>query len=188
MDHSPGFLAHVEGKRANVHEVTVEEALHATRASADARLFDVREDHEYSARHAAGAAHLARGVAERDIERIVPDKDTPLYLYCGGGFRSALVADALQQMGYTAVHSVAGGWRAWEAANAPTEGPEPTVRIRVTDVYAAADALEELGAHVQRAPKRSGSAVDSAPQVWLIGDDGNAVELWQELPDESASR
>jgi rhodanese-related sulfurtransferase len=178
MDHSPGFLAHVEGKRANVHEVSVEEALRATAADGASRLFDVREDHEYTARHAAGAEHLARGVAERDIERLVPDKGTPLYLYCGGGFRSALVADALQQMGYTAVHSVAGGWRAWQAASAPTEGPEPTVRIRVTDVLAAAAALEALGVQVDRnAPDPATAAGE--PRLRLTGDDGNVVELWQ---------
>ena len=86
-----------------------------------ARLLDVREDSEWSAGHAAGAEHLGRGVLERDIESLVPDPGTELLLYCGGGYRSALAADALQKMGYTNVASMAGGWRAWQAAGAPTE-------------------------------------------------------------------
>lgn len=124
MDHSPGFLAHVEARRPHVHEVTVAETLAALAADSNARLIDVREDREWMAGHAAGATHTARGVIERDIETLVPALDTPLYLYCGGGFRSALSAHSLQQMGYTAVHSIAGGWRAWEEAAAPVERPE----------------------------------------------------------------
>jgi len=129
MDHSPGFLAHVEARSANVHEVSVDEARAALAASESAQLFDVREDREWMAGHATGAQHLARGVVERDIERLVPDKSTPLYLYCGGGFRSALASDSLQQMGYANVHSVAGGWRAWEASGAPIDRPTATPRV-----------------------------------------------------------
>lgn len=129
MDHSPGFLAHVEARRAHVHEVSVHEALQALAGDSPARLLDVREDREWMAGHAAGAMHVARGVIERDIEKLAPDKDAPLYLYCGGGFRSALATDALQQMGYTNVHSVAGGWRAWLEAAAPVERPEVGDRI-----------------------------------------------------------
>jgi rhodanese-related sulfurtransferase len=82
-------------------------------------LVDVREDLEWQAGHAAGAAHIGKGVIERDIETKVPDKSTELILYCGGGFRSALSADMLQKMGYTNVASMAGGWRAWNDAKAP---------------------------------------------------------------------
>jgi|GEM_PF-3235047 len=123
MDHSPGFLAHVAAHRQHVHEVNVAETLAALSADPSARLIDVREDREWMAGHATGATHAARGVIERDIEHLVPALDTPLYLYCGGGFRSALAADSLQQMGYTAVHSVAGGWRAWQEATAPVDSP-----------------------------------------------------------------
>ncbi len=130
MDHSPGFLAHVEARRALVHEVSVAEAQAGIAADESARLFDVREDREWMAGHATGAAHLARGVVERDIEKLVPDKATPLYLYCGGGFRSALASDALQQMGYTNVHSIAGGWRAWTEAGAPVERPAAGAHVR----------------------------------------------------------
>jgi rhodanese-related sulfurtransferase len=84
-------------------------------------LIDVREDNEWAAGHARGAVHLGRGVIERDIEARIPDKNAELILYCGGGFRSALSADNLQKMGYTNVSSMAGGWRAWQAAGLPTE-------------------------------------------------------------------
>lgn len=87
-----------------------------------ARLIDVREDNEWNAGHAHGAAHVARGIIERDIEKFAPEKNESLILYCGGGYRSALAADALQKMGYTNVASMAGGWRAWNEASAPTEG------------------------------------------------------------------
>ena len=81
----------------------------------------MREDHEWSAGRAAGARHLGRGILERDIERLVPDLDAPIVLYCGGGFRSALAADMLQRMGYRDVLSLDGGIRAWRAAGAPEE-------------------------------------------------------------------
>jgi rhodanese-related sulfurtransferase len=84
-------------------------------------LIDTREDREWDAGHAAGAVHLSKGVIERDIETQIPDKAATLVLYCGGGFRSALVADALQKMGYTNAISLDGGWRAWNEAGLPVE-------------------------------------------------------------------
>jgi rhodanese-related sulfurtransferase len=84
-------------------------------------LVDTREDNEWAAGHAAGAVHLSKGIIERDIEAKVPDKKTKLVLYCGGGFRSALAADALQKMGYTNVISLDGGWRAWNQTGLPVE-------------------------------------------------------------------
>lgn len=119
--HSPGFLALTDDAKTRVREVTVDLALEAVNGG-DARLIDVREDNEWAAGHAKGADHLSRGIIERDIETVVPDKDAALVLYCGGGYRAALAADSLQKMGYTNVTSVAGGWRAWLDANAPTEG------------------------------------------------------------------
>ena len=85
-------------------------------------LVDVREREEWDRGHLPGAVHLARGVLERDVEGAVPDPDTPLVLYCGGGYRSALAAASLQDMGYTRVESMDGGWRAWTEAGFPTEG------------------------------------------------------------------
>ncbi len=123
MDHSPGFLAHVEGRRPRVHEVSIADTLDALKTQSGAMLIDVREDREWNAGHARDATHVARGVIERDIEKLVPDPATPIYLYCGGGFRSILSADSLQQMGYTNVHSVIGGWRGWQEQGAPITIP-----------------------------------------------------------------
>jgi len=121
MDHSPGFLKLAEDAKARVREVTVAEARERLASGKDVRLIDVREDNEWQAGHATGAVHLGRGIIERDIEKEVPDQGAALILYCGGGYRSALAADNLQRMGYTNVHSMAGGWTAWQEAGAPTE-------------------------------------------------------------------
>ena len=102
-----------------VREVSVAEA--RDRVGNGATLIDVREDNEFETAHAAGAKHMGRGVIERDIVQTIPDKDTELVLYCGGGFRSALAADNLQKMGYSNVWSMAGGWHAWEESGAPVE-------------------------------------------------------------------
>ncbi len=119
MDHSPRFLAHADAARARVREITPADVT-ALLGSGSVRVFDVREESEWAAGHIAGAAHLGKGIIERDIERTVPDIAAPIVLYCGGGFRSALAADALQQMGYTNVVSMAGGWRGWLEAGGPT--------------------------------------------------------------------
>ena len=119
-EHSPGFLALVDEAGPRVRRVTVAEALQSVNGGT-ARLIDVREDNEWNDGHAKGADHLGKGIIERDIETMVPDKDSELILYCGGGYRSVLAADALQKMGYTNVASMAGGWRAYVEANAPIE-------------------------------------------------------------------
>lgn len=121
MKHSEGFLKIVGDAKSRIREVTVEETRARMAANEGARLIDVREDKEWEAGHAGGAEHLGKGIIERDIEESVPDKGTELILYCGGGYRSALAADVLQQMGYTNVYSMAGGWKAWNEAGAPTE-------------------------------------------------------------------
>ena len=123
MDHAPGFLHIVDAARPRVHELTVEQTRERLAQNPDAILVDVREDSEWANGHTAGALHLGKGVIERDIEGKVPAASTELILYCGGGFRSILAADTLQQMGYTNVTSMAGGWRAWRDADAPTERP-----------------------------------------------------------------
>lgn len=116
MKHSEGFLNVVNDAKTRVREVSVAETQQRMRENKDTKLIDVREDNEWDAAHAAGAIHLGKGIIERDIERTVPEKDTELILYCGGGYRSALAADVLQKMGYTNVFSLAGGWRAWKEA------------------------------------------------------------------------
>ncbi len=120
MKHNPGFLALVNDARARVKECNVEQARARLSSGHPVYLVDVREDHEYAAGHAAGSKHLSKGIIERDIEVAVPHKDAEVILYCGGGFRSVLVADNLQKMGYTNVTSMDGGWRAWNEAGAPT--------------------------------------------------------------------
>ncbi|MBM3757549.1 MAG: sulfurtransferase [Acidobacteria bacterium] len=115
MKHSPGFLAIVEDAKTRVREITVGEL------GEGHVLVDVREDNEWAAGRAASAMHLGKGIIERDIEAAIPDHHTRIVLYCGGGFRSALAADALQKMGYTNVLSLAGGWRAWNEAGMPVE-------------------------------------------------------------------
>jgi len=120
MDHSPAFLRLVEDARSRVREISVEQA-RAKLEHGRAKLLDVREESEWTAGHARGARHLGKGIIERDIEKQVPDKSAEIILYCGGGYRSALSADALQRMGYTNVSSMAGGWRAWQEAGGSVE-------------------------------------------------------------------
>ena len=122
MQHSEGFLKLVDDAKTRVRELSVEETRERLSSNSAAKLIDVREDNEWRKGHAAGALHMGRGVIERDIETAIPDHDAELILYCGGGYRSALAADNLQRMGYTNVYSLAGGWKAWKEAGAPTEG------------------------------------------------------------------
>jgi rhodanese-related sulfurtransferase len=117
--HSPAFLAIVNDAKTRVQQIDING--YTAMREREHLLVDTREDHEWTAGHAAGAIHLSKGIIERDIETRVPDKDTTLVLYCGGGFRSALAADALQKMGYTSVISLDGGWRAWNEAGLPVE-------------------------------------------------------------------
>src|ERR1043165_7679376 len=121
MKHSEGFLKVVDDAKSRVREVSASDTQERMRANPDAKLIDVREDKEWDAAHAAGAVHLGKGIIERDIETVVPDKNTELILYCGGGYRSALAADSLQRMGYTNVFSLAGGWRAWQESGGKVE-------------------------------------------------------------------
>lgn len=120
MKHSEGFLRLVNDAKSRIREVTVQQTVERIDADPSVKLFDVREDNEWEAGHAAGADHLGKGIIERDIEEKVPDKSTELILYCGGGYRSSLVADVLQAMGYSNVFSMTGGWKAWNESGAPT--------------------------------------------------------------------
>src|SRR6266487_4392212 len=109
--HSPAFLALVADARERVREIGIVEFRDRVAKGERWVLIDIREDHEWANGHLPGALHLGRGILERDIEQHCPDKDTPLVLQCGGGFRSALSADSLQRMGYTNVVSLDGGYR-----------------------------------------------------------------------------
>jgi rhodanese-related sulfurtransferase len=119
--HAPGFLKLVTDAKTRITECTVEDVRQRLGRGESFVLIDVREESEFAAGHLPGAVHIGKGVIERDIEAKVPDPHTPLVLYCGGGFRSALAADALQKMGYTKVISMDGGWRAWTEQGLPVE-------------------------------------------------------------------
>lgn len=119
--HTPRFLAIVNDARSRIRECTTADVKARMDAGDKFELVDVREESEYGKGHLPGARHLGKGVIERDVETAIPDPATPIVLYCGGGFRSALAADALQQMGYTNVLSMDGGWRVWNEQGYPTE-------------------------------------------------------------------
>jgi rhodanese-related sulfurtransferase len=119
--HAPAFLKLVTDAKTRVKECTVDDMLARKAAGEQFVLVDVREESEFAAGHVPGALHIGKGVIERDIEAKVPDPATPLVLYCGGGFRSALAADALEKMGYTNVISMDGGWRTWTQKGLPVE-------------------------------------------------------------------
>jgi rhodanese-related sulfurtransferase len=117
MDHSPGFLKLVTEAKMRVREISIEQARARLVQNPKAVLIDVREDNEWNAGHAVEAKHLGKGILERDLEKMFPDADTELILYCGGGFRSALSADAAQRLGYKNVFSLAGGHKAMVKAD-----------------------------------------------------------------------
>ena len=120
MAHPPKFLKLVNEAKTRVAETNVADVKRRIDAGEKFVLVDVREDNEWAQGHVPGAVHLGKGIIERDIEARVPDTESKVVLYCGGGFRSALVADNLQKMGYTNVESMDGGWRGWLEAGLPT--------------------------------------------------------------------
>jgi len=118
--HSPRFLDLVNQAKSQIPEVSVTQVMDMIAAGDAIALVDTREQSEWAAGHITGAIHLGKGVIERDIEQAVPDTDTVMVLYCGGGYRSALAAAALHAMGYTGAVSMDGGWRGWNEAGGST--------------------------------------------------------------------
>lgn len=116
MKHGERFVRLVDQARKNISETDVATVRQRLDRGDTFELVDVREDHEWEMGHIPGAVHLGKGIIERDIEKTFPDPDTEIVLYCGGGYRSALVADNLRRMGYTNVASMDGGWRGWTEA------------------------------------------------------------------------
>jgi rhodanese-related sulfurtransferase len=112
MEHSPGFLKLVNQERPHVKEITIPQALERLSENPKLVLLDVREDHEWDKSHAQQAVHLGKGIIERDLEKMFPDLDREIIMYCGGGFRSVLTAAAAQKMGYRNVFSLMGGYKA----------------------------------------------------------------------------
>lgn len=123
MQHNPGFLKLVEHAKRNIQECTIDQVKAKLDRGDCFHFIDVREDHEFAKDHAQGARHLGRGILERDIETDIPDKQAEIILYCGGGYRSALAAHSLRQIGYSNVSSMDGGIRAWREAGYPIEKP-----------------------------------------------------------------
>ena len=119
MDHSPEFLKLVNDAKSRVKEITLDQARERLKQNPKAVLMDVREDTEWQKGHAAEAVHMGKGILERDLENAIPDPNTEIIMYCGGGFRSALTADAAQKMGYKNVASLIGGYKGLVAANWP---------------------------------------------------------------------
>jgi len=121
VKHNPGFLKLVDAARARVKECTVAQAKTRLDRGEVLHFLDVREDHEFAKEHAKGAQHLGKGIIERDVETRIPNKEEAILLYCGGGYRSVLAADALQQLGYTNVVSMDGGIKGWQDSGYPME-------------------------------------------------------------------
>ena len=119
--HAPRFLEIVNDAKSRIQECTVDDARQMIENEPDIVLVDVREESEYANGHLVSAIHIGKGVIERDIEKLVPDCNKKIILYCGGGYRSALAADALQKMGYSDVISMDGGWRQWNESKYPIE-------------------------------------------------------------------
>src|SRR5580693_3039549 len=116
MAHGEKFLALVNDTKKRVRETNVADVKRRMDAGEKFVLVDVREESEWEKGHLPGAIYLGKGIIERDVEARVPDTGAKMIFYCGGGFRSALVADNLQKMGYTNVESMDGGWKGWLAA------------------------------------------------------------------------
>ena len=119
MEHSPGFLKIVNEARPRVKEINIEQARERLAANPKAVLMDVREDVEWQNGHAAQAVHLGKGVLERDIEKLFPDPNSEIIMYCGGGYRSVLTCDVAKRMGYRNISSLIGGYKALVTANWP---------------------------------------------------------------------
>ncbi|WP_100623403.1 rhodanese-like domain-containing protein [Candidatus Coxiella mudrowiae] len=114
--HSPCFVALVTAAKVNVEETDIYSVKKMIQEGEDFDLIDVREESEWDNGHLPGAIHLGKGVIERDLEKVIPNNQRKLVLYCGSGFRSALAADSIQKMGYRNVLSMGGGVIAWKEA------------------------------------------------------------------------
>jgi len=125
MQHNNSFIELVNNAKSRIQECTVNDIQEMNESNTlDGLLIDTREESEFANGFIPNAIHLSKGLIECRIEQMIPNKNQKMYFYCGGGFRSALVADLLQEMGYTNTVSIDGGWRAWNMNGFPTSKPE----------------------------------------------------------------
>jgi len=115
-NHGARFVKIVDSVRPHIRECTIADVAARQKQGDNFVLVDVREESEFNAARIPGAMHIGKGVIERDIEEKIPDTSAAIVLYCGGGYRSALAAMNLKQMGYTNVISMDGGFRGWKEA------------------------------------------------------------------------
>lgn len=111
--HSARFLDIVARAKKRITEISPQMLKEKLDRKESLCIIDVREDNEWPSGHLPTAIHLSKGIIERDIEKKVPDVKTPIVVYCSGGFRCALVADSLQNMGYQQVYSLESGSQGW---------------------------------------------------------------------------
>lgn len=120
MKHSEGFLKLVDSCRSQIVETNCDEVNERLKRGETITLIDIREESEWNNGHIRGAIYLGKGIIERDIENLIPNKSQEIILYCGGGYRSAIAAKSLMDMNYTNVKSMDGGIRVWREKNYPT--------------------------------------------------------------------
>ena len=121
--HNPRFLAIVEAARNEIAECEASDVRKMMDDGAPLVVVDVRERHEFEAGHLEGAVHIGKGVIERDMEKHDFADDARIVLYCWGGYRSAIAAKSIQDMGWTNVASLWGGWRGILAEGLPIWTP-----------------------------------------------------------------
>jgi rhodanese-related sulfurtransferase len=117
--HTSGFIKLVDKIKPQIKELAVADLNKKINDRHSFYLIDVRERDEFQQGSIVHAIPLSKGIIERDIEKYIPDYEVEIVVYCSGGFRSCLVADNLQKIGYCQVASLQGGLRAWLEAGYP---------------------------------------------------------------------
>ena len=112
-DHDISFLELVQKSLESIPEYDIHQVKNKLDNKEKFYLVDVREDSEWIEGNIPNSIHIGKGVIERDITQIIPDKGAEIVLYCQGGFRSALAGESIQKMGYTNVFSMSGGYSDW---------------------------------------------------------------------------
>ena len=122
-NHSLNFLDLVNESLKEIGECDIYRVKNMQEQNEAFHLVDVREDREWIQGHIPRAIHLSKGIIERDIEKVIEDKEILIVLYCQGGFRSALAGENLKKMGYEKILSMQGGFGDWVNNKYPVEVP-----------------------------------------------------------------